>query len=100
VRHLVQRVLLLLLGFYRSVVSPGLGRRCRYYPSCSTYAMGCIEQHGALSGTVRAAWRLLRCNPLSRGGYDPVPAARVPRNGIASCGRLGVSAVPMKGRHE
>lgn len=58
---------------WRRFVSPLYGPRCRYHPSCSAYALGALERHGALRGTGLAAWRLLRCNPLSDGGYDPVP---------------------------
>jgi putative membrane protein insertion efficiency factor len=70
---LFQRVLLALLLVYRRVVSPGLGNHCRYHPSCAAYAQGALERFGAVRGSALALWRLLRCNPLSRGGYDPVP---------------------------
>ncbi len=50
-----------------------LGQRCKYYPSCSNYAVEALREHGAVRGTGMAAWRLLRCNPFSNGGYDPVP---------------------------
>jgi len=59
---------------YRRVVSPALPARCKYYPSCSAYALQAIGTYGILRGAVLAAWRLLRCNPLSHGGYDPVSA--------------------------
>lgn len=59
---------------YRTVISPALPRRCRYEPTCSRYALDAITTHGALRGLVLAAWRLLRCNPFSPGGYDPVDA--------------------------
>jgi putative membrane protein insertion efficiency factor len=62
---------------YQRVVSPGLPRRCRYEPTCSRYAVQAIEEYGILRGLVLAAWRLLRCNPWSLGGYDPVGAQRV-----------------------
>ena len=55
---------------YQRLVAPLLGPRCRYYPSCSEYAVQSIRRFGILRGTVLAAWRLLRCNPLSRGGFD------------------------------
>jgi uncharacterized protein len=55
---------------YQRLLSPLLGQRCRYYPSCSEYAVQSIRRFGILRGTVLAAWRLLRCNPLSRGGFD------------------------------
>jgi putative membrane protein insertion efficiency factor len=57
---------------YQRVLSPMLGPRCKYYPSCSEYAVQAIGRYGILRGAVLAAWRLLRCNPFSHGGYDPV----------------------------
>ena len=62
---------------YQRVLSPALGDRCRYYPSCSRYAVQAIEEYGILRGLVLAGWRLLRCNPLSHGGVDPVDAQRL-----------------------
>ena len=59
---------------YRRVVSPALPARCKYYPSCSAYALQAIGTYGILRGAVLAAWRLLRCNPFSHGGFDPVSA--------------------------
>jgi putative membrane protein insertion efficiency factor len=63
--------------FYQRFVSPALPRRCKYEPTCSRYAIDAIRQQGLLRGLVLAAWRLLRCNPWSHGGYDPVSAQRV-----------------------
>lgn len=57
---------------YQKFISPGLPRCCKYYPSCSQYAIDAVTGFGVLRGSVLAAWRLLRCNPLSYGGYDPV----------------------------
>ena len=62
---------------YQRIVSPLLGERCRYYPSCSQYAIDAIRAFGVLRGLVLAGWRLLRCNPWSHGGYDPVEAQRL-----------------------
>lgn len=62
-----------LLKVYRLVISPLYGNVCRYYPSCSAYALGAVEQHGALKGSWYAARRLLRCHPWASGGYDPIP---------------------------
>jgi putative membrane protein insertion efficiency factor len=53
-----------------------LGQRCKYYPSCSNYAIGALREHGAIRGFGMACWRILRCNPFSNGGYDPVPPRR------------------------
>lgn len=57
---------------YQKVVSPYIVRSCRYEPSCSNYAVEAIEKFGSIRGTGKALWRILRCNPFSRGGYDPV----------------------------
>ncbi len=62
---------------YQRLFSPVLGPRCRYYPSCSTYAVQAVEDYGILRGLVLAVWRVLRCNPLSRGGVDPVHEQRL-----------------------
>jgi len=73
----VSRVLVALVRAYQIVLSPLLGPRCKYYPTCSNYAIEAVRVHGALRGSGLAAWRVLRCNPLSDGGLDPVP----PRGG-------------------
>jgi putative membrane protein insertion efficiency factor len=62
---------------YQRLISPALPRRCKYEPTCSRYAVQAITRYGILRGLVLAAWRLLRCNPLSDGGYDPVEAQRL-----------------------
>jgi putative membrane protein insertion efficiency factor len=66
---------------YQRLISPLLGPRCKYYPSCSQYAAEAIQRYGILRGLVLAAWRVLRCNPWSHGGLDPVDAQRVFRTG-------------------
>ncbi len=58
---------------YQKLISPLIPARCKYYPSCSRYAVEAYRTHGAFWGTVLTAWRLLRCNPWSRGGVDKVP---------------------------
>lgn len=58
------------LLLYQRAISPAIPRRCRYYPSCSSYAIDAIRQYGILKGAVLASWRLLRCNPWSHGGVD------------------------------
>jgi putative membrane protein insertion efficiency factor len=68
------RVLTAPIRFYQRVISPALPRRCKYHPTCSAYAVQAIERYGILRGAVLAGWRLLRCNPFSHGGYDPVSA--------------------------
>jgi uncharacterized protein len=62
---------------YQRMISPALPRRCKYEPTCSRYAIDAIRTYGILRGVVLAVWRVLRCNPWSNGGYDPVHAQRV-----------------------
>ena len=69
----MRTILILLIQLYRYTVSPLLGQRCRFEPSCSMYAIGALREHGAVKGSALAAWRLLRCNPFTHGGHDPVP---------------------------
>ena len=69
---------------YRRLLSPAAPARCKYHPSCSAYALQAIESYGILRGAVLAAWRLLRCNPFSHGGYDPVSAQTLFRSRHAS----------------
>ncbi len=85
---LVVRVLLSLIGAYRRWVSPLLGPRCRFLPSCSAYAGQALQAHGAARGGWLAVRRLARCHPFHPGGHDPVPPVR-PRGGsITVPGRL------------
>ncbi len=65
------------IRFYQRAISPALPQRCRYHPSCSQYAVQAVARYGILRGAILAAWRLLRCNPFSHGGYDPVAAQTV-----------------------
>jgi putative membrane protein insertion efficiency factor len=69
-------LLLLLVRFYRRWISPALSPRCRFEPSCSAYAEEALHVHGVARGLGLALWRLARCQPLARGGLDPVPAPR------------------------
>lgn len=64
--------LLLPVHIYRKLVSPFIAPRCRYYPSCSTYAVDALKSYGPFKGSVLAAWRVVRCNPFSDGGFDYV----------------------------
>ena len=73
----LRAVVLAPIRLYRRFVSPALPARCKYEPSCSAYAVRAVERYGILRGLVLAAWRLLRCNPWSHGGHDPVEAQRL-----------------------
>jgi hypothetical protein len=69
----VSRLLVLLVRLYQRLIGPGLPRACRYYPSCSAYAVEALERHGALRGGWLATRRIFRCHPFHPGGVDPVP---------------------------
>ncbi|MDD3921103.1 MAG: membrane protein insertion efficiency factor YidD [Eubacteriales bacterium] len=69
----MKRFLLWLIRFYQRQISPHTRPSCRYVPTCSEYAFTAIQRYGALKGSRLAIWRILRCNPFSKGGYDPVP---------------------------
>jgi putative membrane protein insertion efficiency factor len=73
----VRRLAVVPIRLYQALISPALGQRCKYYPSCSEYAAQAISRFGILRGLVLAVWRLLRCNPLSNGGFDPVENQRL-----------------------
>jgi len=70
---LIRRPFLLLIRFYQRWVSPLFPNTCRYHPSCSQYTYEAIEKYGLFKGTLLGAWRILRCNPYSKGGFDYVP---------------------------
>lgn len=69
----MKKLLIFMIRFYRKHISAHFPPVCKYYPTCSSYALEAIEVHGALKGGLLALYRLLRCNPFSKGGYDPVP---------------------------
>ena len=73
----LRRVVVAPILAYQRVVSPALPRRCKYEPTCSAYAVQAVREYGILRGLVLAVWRVLRCNPWSHGGYDPVTAQRL-----------------------
>jgi putative membrane protein insertion efficiency factor len=85
----VSRLFLLPVTLYRTLMSPLLAPRCRYYPTCSSYAVEAIRRFGVMRGLVLAGWRLLRCNPLSDGGFDPVEQQTLfrAREGVAGARR-------------
>lgn len=72
---MIKRSFILLISFYKTIISPVLPPSCRFYPSCSDYARSSIEAHGALKGSYLALRRLLKCHPYHDGGIDPVPDA-------------------------
>jgi putative membrane protein insertion efficiency factor len=71
------------IRLYQRLISPAFGQRCKYHPSCSAYALQAIRTYGILRGVVLAGWRLLRCNPWSHGGFDPVEQQRLFRHRAA-----------------
>ena len=69
----LKKILIFLIKWYRKYISPMKTTKCPYYPTCSTYGLEAVEKYGAWKGGLLALWRILRCNPFSKGGYDPVP---------------------------
>lgn len=69
----MKKLFIFIIKFYRKYISPMKSTKCPYIPSCSEYGMEAIEKYGALKGGVLTLWRIIRCNPFSKGGYDPVP---------------------------
>ena len=68
----MKKLFLFIIKFYRKYISPMKSTKCPYIPSCSEYGMEAIEKYGALKGGALALWRIIRCNPFSKGGYDPL----------------------------
>ncbi len=68
----VGRGLIVLVRLYQAALSPLIGRQCRFQPTCSNYFIEAVEKRGALVGTLKGLWRICRCNPFCKGGYDPV----------------------------
>lgn len=77
-RKALVMLLALTMRGYQLVLSPWVGRACRFLPTCSAYAIEALETHGPLRGLMRAAWRIARCHPWGGSGYDPVQARRLP----------------------
>ncbi|MBL4686125.1 MAG: membrane protein insertion efficiency factor YidD [Nannocystaceae bacterium] len=71
----MNRILVSLVRAYQLIVSPWLGPNCRFYPSCSSYSIGALQEHGALTGLWLTLRRVVRCHPFNPGGHDPVPPA-------------------------
>ena len=72
------------IRWYQRYVSPGIGPACRFQPTCSAYTYDAIERYGVLRGVAMGAWRILRCNPLNDGGFDPVPDRKTATEGPSS----------------
>ena len=70
----MKKLFIWLIIFYQKYLSPLKSTKCPYFPSCSQYGLEAVRQYGALKGGLMGAWRILRCNPFSKGGYDPVPS--------------------------
>jgi uncharacterized protein len=71
-----RNVCVIVLRLYRAVISPLYGDVCRYYPSCSHYALQAVQSHGLLKGAALSGWRIARCHPWAAGGIDDVPPSR------------------------
>ena len=69
---MIRRLMIRMIRWYQRHLSPHLGSCCKYLPTCSQYAIEAVTKYGALRGTLLALWRIVRCHPFSRGGYDPV----------------------------
>ena len=69
----MRKILIAIIKFYQKNISPLKRTKCPYYPTCSNYGLEAIKKYGAFKGGILALWRILRCNPFSKGGYDPVP---------------------------
>jgi putative membrane protein insertion efficiency factor len=80
VKRLPAALLIAPIRLYQRLISPAIGPRCRYYPTCSNYAIEAIRELGPIRGTILAAWRLLRCNPFSHGGIDELSDRRLFRD--------------------
>ena len=72
-QKMIKKTMIKSIRMYQKYVSPMKNTRCPYIPSCSQYGLEAVEKYGAVKGGAMAAWRILRCNPFSSGGYDPVP---------------------------
>ena len=72
----MKRILIWLISFYRKYLSPLKSTKCPYFPSCSQYGLEAVQRYGAIKGGLLSIWRILRCNPFSKGGYDPVPSMK------------------------
>lgn len=92
---LPRNLAVILLRVYRAAISPLYGDVCRYYPSCSAYALGAVQEHGLVVGSALAARRLIRCHPWAEGGVDDVPRKAAPRYRLT---RFGFVVSPSHGK--
>jgi putative membrane protein insertion efficiency factor len=97
VKRLLPALLIAPIRAYQRWISPAIGPRCRYYPTCSNYAIEAITELGPIRGTILAGWRLLRCNPFSRGGFDELADRRLFRNTPTRSERATRLALPPGG---
>jgi uncharacterized protein len=97
VKRPISALLLAPIHFYQRWISPGIAPRCRYYPTCSDYAVQAIRELGPIRGLILAAWRLLRCNPFSHGGIDELSDRRLFRHTRTRSERERSAAPPATG---
>jgi uncharacterized protein len=94
VKRLFTALLIAPIRAYQRWISPAIGPRCRYYPTCSAYAIEAIQELGPIRGFILAAWRLLRCNPFSHGGFDELSDRRLFRGTPTRSERRRAQTVP------
>ncbi len=68
----MRKFVISVLKIYKKFISPALPDSCRFYPTCSEYAVAAVEKYGVLKGSIKSMYRIIRCNPFNKGGYDPV----------------------------
>jgi putative membrane protein insertion efficiency factor len=94
VKRLVSAILIAPIRLYQRLISPAFAPRCRYYPTCSSYAVEALRELGPVCGTILAGWRLLRCNPFSHGGVDELSDRRLFRGSTTRSERAGLHPRP------
>ena len=83
-------IIIKMILFYRKYLSPLKSTKCPYYPTCSQYGLEAVRKYGAVKGSMLALWRILRCNPFSSGGYDPVPIMKKRKSFLRYGGKNGL----------